>query len=474
MRGALLIASALLWAAPASAQDWRGDGDYGVERMRLAWDRDGVITAESGSVPEHLSWDLGLWVGYADDPLVAFDPADGERFGSIVGRRLGGSLQGSLAILGWFELGVELPLVFDQGGSVDLRGEMGPALSSQGFGDVRLALKVRLLRAARHGIDLALVPSATVPTERGADYLGERSPTVVPQLAASRAFGRTRLAANLGYRARSATGASRLRIDDEILVDLGGAHRFAAGGSRALEVGVALSGSFSAVEPTDSAGSSSLELMAHVAYDLSAPVQVFAGGGAGLDSGYGVPDWRAFFGVRYGAQRRRRDVLPRPILLTSTRAPAVAPASVPAKEPAPEGEPQPPVEEIALEEAAAVSSDAVAPDEEIYFFRKNRARLSRPTRRALAELARTLIEHPEITRVRIEGYTSGEGSERHNLRLSRRRADAVVRFLIERGVDGDRLEPIGLGELDPLDTNHSRTGRARNRRVVVRGAGDSS
>ncbi len=70
-------------------------------------------------------------------------------------------------------------------------------------------------------------------------------------------------------------------------------------------------------------------------------------------------------------------------------------------------------------------------------------------------------------RVRIEGHTDSTGSRNANQALSQRRAEAVRQALIEEGVDGRRLEAIGLGQDSPVAPNDSAEGRARNRRVEI-------
>ena len=69
-------------------------------------------------------------------------------------------------------------------------------------------------------------------------------------------------------------------------------------------------------------------------------------------------------------------------------------------------------------------------------------------------------------RVRIEGHTDSKGGVAHNTDLSDRRAKAVRRWLVERGgIDGARLEAVGRGPARPIDSNETKEGRARNRRV---------
>lgn len=76
----------------------------------------------------------------------------------------------------------------------------------------------------------------------------------------------------------------------------------------------------------------------------------------------------------------------------------------------------------------------------------------------------TLQKHSTV-RVRIVGHTSSTGGYRHNIDLSQRRAASVKRYLVEHGVDDARLETDGVGPDQPIDTNETPEGQARNRRI---------
>ncbi len=65
----------------------------------------------------------------------------------------------------------------------------------------------------------------------------------------------------------------------------------------------------------------------------------------------------------------------------------------------------------------------------------------------------------------IEGHTDSTGDENYNLILSKKRAEAVGKYLIEHGIDAKRLTFKGYGSQYPIDTNETKEGRARNRRV---------
>jgi len=82
----------------------------------------------------------------------------------------------------------------------------------------------------------------------------------------------------------------------------------------------------------------------------------------------------------------------------------------------------------------------------------------------LEEVVRVMSEAPEL-KVKITGHTDNIGAESFNMQLSIRRAESVKNYLVGRGVDPGRLLTEGRGETQPIDTNDTDIGRARNRRI---------
>lgn len=83
----------------------------------------------------------------------------------------------------------------------------------------------------------------------------------------------------------------------------------------------------------------------------------------------------------------------------------------------------------------------------------------------LNEVAEIIIRNPKAGRVEVQGHTDSRGSDSYNLDLSDRRATAVREYLVNRGVQANRLIAVGYGETKPIDTNATAAGRAQNRRV---------
>jgi outer membrane protein OmpA-like peptidoglycan-associated protein len=99
-------------------------------------------------------------------------------------------------------------------------------------------------------------------------------------------------------------------------------------------------------------------------------------------------------------------------------------------------------------------------------FATDAARLTPQGLQSLDRLAQFLKRHPQRTAM-IEGFTDSTGSADHNQALSDRRADAVRQAVVERGIEGARLETHGYGEAHPVADNDSASGRQMNRRVEI-------
>ena len=89
------------------------------------------------------------------------------------------------------------------------------------------------------------------------------------------------------------------------------------------------------------------------------------------------------------------------------------------------------------------------------------------SKKVLDQAVSVLKEHPG-TRWNIQGHTDSDGSRDHNVDLSQRRAEAVRKYLVDAGIDANRLVPKGFGPDEPIDTNATRAGKAKNRRIEFR------
>jgi outer membrane protein OmpA-like peptidoglycan-associated protein/tetratricopeptide (TPR) repeat protein len=76
-----------------------------------------------------------------------------------------------------------------------------------------------------------------------------------------------------------------------------------------------------------------------------------------------------------------------------------------------------------------------------------------------------IMKDNALMKIEISGHTDKTGSEPLNFKLSEARAKAVVDYLVQKGVDGSRMEFKGYGSLQPVSDNSTSQGRAKNRRV---------
>ena len=144
---------------------------------------------------------------------------------------------------------------------------------------------------------------------------------------------------------------------------------------------------------------------------------------------------------------------PRPPEPVSTPAEPARPAP-PAPEPAPAPEPEP-EPEILFEFDSAV------------LFAFDSAALRPEARNELDRAADILDPRDEIILIEVAGHTDSVGPEDYNQRLSERRAQAVADFLMDRGIERERLQVVGYGESRPRVPNDSPENRQKNRRVVL-------
>jgi len=100
------------------------------------------------------------------------------------------------------------------------------------------------------------------------------------------------------------------------------------------------------------------------------------------------------------------------------------------------------------------------------FFEHDSATLNADSFTDLDALAAILKKVPTMTGM-IEGHTDSTGTDAYNLKLSDRRAKAVLDYLVEHGVPSERLQFKGYGETQPVADNKTAEGRAQNRRVVL-------
>jgi OmpA-OmpF porin, OOP family len=101
------------------------------------------------------------------------------------------------------------------------------------------------------------------------------------------------------------------------------------------------------------------------------------------------------------------------------------------------------------------------------FFDTGKASIQPASFAMLDEVADVLRDHPEILLVSIEGHTDSRGSNSANKKLSDARAASVRQYLVDKGVEPNRLSSVGYGEEKPLDPRNVAEAWEKNRRVDI-------
>ncbi len=108
--------------------------------------------------------------------------------------------------------------------------------------------------------------------------------------------------------------------------------------------------------------------------------------------------------------------------------------------------------------------DEIAGVMEGIFFDNDKDIIKRGSQPVLDNAVDVLTRFPKI-HVKIIGHTSSTGGYRHNIDLSQRRAKSVRDYLVSHGIDTERLETDGVGPDQPIASNETKEGQAKNRRI---------
>jgi len=114
---------------------------------------------------------------------------------------------------------------------------------------------------------------------------------------------------------------------------------------------------------------------------------------------------------------------------------------------------------------AFVRDGQIKIQDQVNFGLKSAIILPGKSQEVLEAVLAILKQHPEIKGLRIEGYSDSVGPADQNLALSKYRANAVLKWLVDHGVEAKTLQSVGFGAEKPIDTNDTAEGRANNRRV---------
>ncbi len=513
----LLLFGALILPVTAKAESPK----VNVERFTPSPHAEDMMSVRTAQEPAENGLSGGAFITYGKDPLRFIDKrySDTSTF-EMVNHQAVADL--FLSYLLWKQLsfGVTLPVVLFSGGDDGLVG--APPADATGFGDVVLGVKWLAMGRTADGFGLALDMDLTLPTASDDTFAGDKGVTVIPRLVADWRMDDTTLAVNLGYRVRQSQELGPYETGTEVQVGLGA--RQGIWNDRAQLLAELLY----AAPPDDDGGDSGSSLEGQIGANLcvGGVARVFAAGGGGFLDGIGDTSLRLTAGVRVEGCGRpeppppppdpdrdkdgikdKNDACPdTPGVSTDDPktngcppdrdgdgiydkddacpdTPGVA-SDDPKKHGCPSDRDGDGIydKDDACPDTPGIKTDdpkthgCPKPPEPIKYvevtalveFETDKTRILQGYTRVLDEMAQHIIDNPGIKKVIIEGHTDNQASAEYNLELSARRAKAVKKYLVKKGVERKRLHTKGYGMSKPVADNSTEEGRRQNRRVVFK------
>jgi len=510
-----------------------------------------VFGVQSSRLMPHLHLYGQVMTDYAKGLLLARRFDTGAVVSQPLAHRLTSEFALGVGLFSWVEVALSLPVYWFQqsqrfpfafSGSQATYPEGEESLEAMGIGDLRLWVKVRILENAQAaGFGMALLLEGSLPTG-GAFLMRQASATFTPRLVMDyRWKGGFLLSLNAGFRLRAGAptaedqASSPSTVTDALMgFRVGNALRLALGteiplmmqglsliGEAGMEIG------FPDGEEVGRVQRVGMELLAGLRWRHHSGVILTAGAGAGLTSGYGVPDFRFFLQIAWGKSLTEAKpsaswaayepevfspTVKKPLEVKKTPQPLPNQEAAMPEKPAilanrplsPEAFDQAAKQEqdrdgdgipdaldqcpdqpetfngykdedgcpdeipkpVVFKESKLIESTAtqIKLKEKVYF-RTGSDRLEPRSFPILRVLAQFLKAKQDIEEVMIEGHTDNRGDREQNVDLSERRARRVKSFLVQEGVAVGRLRAKGYGPKKPIATNKTTQGRAENRRV---------
>ena len=304
------LAASLLVAAGAHAQSAAID----AERFHPPATSNGFLSVDGAFTAPHLGFSAGVGLTYAHDPLVLRENGKVIRGGEVVGNQLGLDVVGSFALWERLELGVDLPVVPTQ--STDDSVARIAGLHGSALGDLRLDLKGVLWKPEAHGhrFALAVIAGMTAPTGDDHSFVSQGAVTGRFRAVAEWRAPWLRAALEVGVVVQPDHDFNDLHVGSQFMYGVGVGvplplnflpKGFSLVGDVSGLVGIALPRGASLTKAEAPA-----ELAAGISWRAKFGLELTAAGGGGLSRGYGTPDGRFIFVIRYTTPEREHIFMP--------------------------------------------------------------------------------------------------------------------------------------------------------------------
>lgn len=443
-----VVASLLLLVPSRPAE---AEASFSVVSFRPTTDHGYYLNVEGSRTLGQWKFTTHLTGEFSDESLILVNAA-GDKVRDIVQQQFTLHLGAALGFFDWLNMGFLISMVPHQKFLIPATG-----VRDNGFrmGDVTIDAKLRLLDHENYPLGIAIAPFVTIPSGSDSHFTGEGKVTGGGELVLEtpRLADRFSFAINAGYLARASQALSQgTVIDDQFLYGAAANLAIVAPVEIIAEVtGWTKFENFFDEDFRPLVAQGGIRVFPHPKLALT------AGGGAAVLKGMGAPTWRTFLTIGYTPAYHHYKATPCPdadgdgVCDRKDQCPTEAGGK--------ENQGCPELPKIRIDEAA----------NQIWhqklYFEFDRAILKPESKPILDEMAASLNVRPDILHVTIIGHTDWIGSDAYNQGLSERRAKSCRDYLVEEGISPARLVHFGKGEGQPIDTNATREGRAKNRRV---------
>ncbi len=434
--------------APTSAQA------LDVQLEHLSSNGYGGLYQDNTQMLGQYHWNVAIGFDYTKKPLEVSLISSGKSLDNVVNYFLTQDTVVALGLADWLDISVavqsNLPSNVEPFGAT-------VATTQADFGDLMVSAKFLLMDAVeqKYGLGLAIIPFATLPTGNSSRYIGNSEMTGGFKVVGERYFGRTDAYMTLGAQFRETENMLNLSVGSSFLFAFGAQHPIST--RHDLHVLGEFDGSTVFKKFMHQQNSSPVEMNAGLRkYWLNRHVATTVSVGAGLDNGYGSPQFRAMGSLSFlshPVKDRDDDHVADPSDYCPSQ---IADADYPGAKP---GCPDPNTRII-----VKVVGDRILILQPINF-ESGSAKILAESTVVVDQVAVVLNKTPELQKILVEGHTDNVGGAALNQKLSDDRAKAVVNALVARGVAPSRLTSRGWGLSKPLTTNATEAGRAKNRRV---------
>lgn len=432
----------------------------------------GFVTVHDSSTLDPGVLNSGIFFNYAGNVLPATMDYGGNRIGSNNNKIVFTDLNLGFGLYKNWDAGINISYLLSQETE---RAAGGAQFSGVGLNEIRFSTKYRLIE--RKPLGMAVIFSSNLNQAQNNPWAGRGAgPTYNLELATDYQMGAVLLGANFGYRKRSEgqkiDGAVYEPLKDQMIGSLAASY-YAPSLDTKFITEIIASKPMTSVKYVESSQISS-EFLVGVKWDITTNLAMHIGGGTRIGEGLFTPDWRIYSGVNFALDILDFGTDEVPVAVEKiTHRKGYMPEDIEAlrkndfdeiakyhefhlRKTVPDADyhgEKPPFEIIRLDN---------------FSFDTAKADIKPEHREMLDRLALYVGSQPQVLKIRVEGHTDSIGAFDRNKRLSQRRADALKKYLLGKGIKDLEIEAAGYGAERPIADNGNFQSREQNRRVEIR------